>query len=64
MPYGVVAHRRDNGESEFIFVQNYTATAQQIALPATYEEMTTGSTLSGFIDLSGYGCRILRRALQ
>ncbi|WP_425606654.1 Beta-galactosidase C-terminal domain [Pectobacterium araliae] len=47
-----------------MFVQNYTATAQQIALPATYEEMTTGSTLSGFIDLSGYGCRILRRALQ
>ncbi|WP_233963181.1 beta-galactosidase [Pectobacterium versatile] len=64
LPYGIVAHRRDDGESEFIFVQNYTATPQQIALPATYEEMTTGSTLSGLIELSGYGCRILRRALQ
>lgn len=63
LPYGIVAHRRDDGENEFIFVQNYTATPQHITLPAAYEEMTTGSTLSGSITLSGYGCRILRRTL-
>ncbi|MEH0832370.1 beta-galactosidase [Pectobacterium cacticida] len=64
LPYGAVAHRRDDGESEFIFVQNYTATPQQVTLPDVYEEMTTGETLAGSLALSGYGCRILRRALR
>ncbi|MGL4205586.1 MAG: beta-galactosidase trimerization domain-containing protein, partial [Aeromonadaceae bacterium] len=64
LPYGVTAQSRRDGEQEFVFVQNYTGLAKVVSLPAGYEEMTTSEPLGRELSLSGYGCRVLRRALD
>ena len=61
LPLGVTAQRRTDGEQEFVFVQNYTGQPKTVSLPASYQEMTTGETLQGSLELAAYGCRVLSR---
>ncbi len=63
LPLGVTAQRRTDGEQEFVFVQNYTGLPKTVSLPASYQEMTTGETLQGSLDLAAYGCRVLSRPI-
>ena len=60
-PMGVTAHRRTDGESEFIVVQNYSNKAQTLTLPATFIDMVTEQSVEGNITLSPWGSQVLTR---
>ncbi|NCB61545.1 MAG: hypothetical protein EOM46_29770, partial [Gammaproteobacteria bacterium] len=52
---------RTDGESAFVFVQNFTAQTQTISLPEGYELAATGADASGTQVLQPWDCRIVRR---
>ncbi|WP_038911620.1 beta-galactosidase [Dickeya dadantii] len=62
LPPAVTAHRRTNGDDEFIFIENYSAQPQPIQLPAGYSDMLTGLPLVDIV-LSAWDCRVIRRRL-
>ncbi|UMB75568.1 beta-galactosidase [Dickeya fangzhongdai] len=62
LPPAVTAHRRTNGDEEFIFIENYSALPQPIQLPAGYSDMLTGLPLVDVV-LSAWDCRVIRRRL-
>ncbi|WP_038901699.1 beta-galactosidase [Dickeya dadantii] len=62
LPPAVTAHRRTNGDDEFIFIENYSAQPQPIQLPAGYSDMLTGLPLVDVV-LSAWDCRVIRRRL-
>ncbi|GAB2932971.1 beta-galactosidase [Hafnia psychrotolerans] len=61
LPEGVTAARRTDGESEFIFLQNYTVDSQTIVLPDDYQDMVHGGILPRKVTLPAFGCQILTR---
>ncbi|UJR55266.1 beta-galactosidase [Dickeya zeae] len=61
-PESVTAHRRTNGDDEFIFIENYSALPHTLTLPAGYRDMLTGAPLSEVV-LSAWDCRVIRRRL-
>ncbi|WP_034458046.1 beta-galactosidase [Buttiauxella noackiae] len=62
-PQGVTAHRRTDGESEFIVVQNYSALEQSVTLPAEFLDMVGKQTVQGNLILAPWGSRVLNRRL-
>ncbi|XBS70011.1 beta-galactosidase [Acerihabitans sp. KWT182] len=60
-PHGLTAHRRTDGEQEFIFIQNYTDVSKTLNLPAIYTDMVDNQPLQGDLTLSPWGCRVLTR---
>lgn len=60
-PPGVVATARTDGESAFVFIQNFTAQPQSVTLPDGYENCLTGESASGAQALQPWDCRIVRR---
>lgn len=62
-PQGVTAHRRTDGESEFIVVQNYSALEQSVTLPAEFLDMVGKQTVQGNLTLAPWGSRVLNRRL-
>lgn len=63
-PQGVTAHARTNGETEYLFVENYTnAVSGEIALKKPYEDMETGEIVTS-VNLPRYGVRILKRNFE
>ena len=63
-PQGVTAHARTNGETEYLFVENYTnAVSGEIALKKPYEDMETGEIVTS-VHLPRYGVRILKRNFE
>ncbi|QKO14770.1 Beta-galactosidase BglY [Dickeya solani] len=62
LPPAVTAHRRTNGDEEFIFIENYSALPQPIQLPAGHSDMLTGLPLVDVV-LSAWDCRVIRRRL-
>ncbi|MBS0849088.1 beta-galactosidase [Citrobacter sp. JGM124] len=62
-PYGVTAHRRTDGESEFIVVENYSDKTQTLTLPATFVDMVTQQEINGDITLSPWGSQVLTRRI-
>ena len=62
-PQGVTAHRRTDGESEFIVVQNYSAVEQSLTLPAEFLDMVDKQTVQGSLTLAPWGSRVLTRRL-
>lgn len=62
-PHGVTAHRRTDGESEFIVVENYSDKTQTLTLPATFIDMVTQQSVEGDITLSPWGSRVLTRRI-
>lgn len=63
LPEGVSAHRRTDGESEFIFIENFSAQAQSLVLPAQYLDMVDKQPVQGNITLAPWGGRVLTRRL-
>ncbi len=63
LPEGMTAARRTDGESEFIFLQNYAAQSQTITLTADYSDMIHGGTLPRKLTLPAFGYQILTRRL-
>ncbi len=74
LPAGVTAQMRTDGETDFVFVMNFTAEVKAVALPegTRYGEAPLGavraavvdaaSPVAGTLSLAPYGVRVLTRA--
>jgi len=60
-PPGVVATARTDGESTWVFVQNFTAQQQLITLPEGYTDSMTDAAAVGETVLLPWDCRVLKR---
>ncbi|WP_286933393.1 beta-galactosidase [Leclercia sp. UBA5958] len=60
-PPGVVATARTDGESTWVFVQNFTAQQQLITLPEGYTDSMTDAVAVGETVLLPWDCRVLKR---
>lgn len=60
-PPGVVATARTDGESTWVFVQNFTAQQQLVTLPQGYTDCMTDTAVAGDTVLLAWDCRVLRR---
>ena len=59
-PRGVVAHKRRDGDTEYLFVQNYGDATARISLNGEYVDMESGEKLSE-LTISAYNVRILKK---
>ena len=58
---GVTAHKRTDGESEYLFVENYgESKVKGVSLDGEYTDMVTGKTVKS-VDLDAYSIVILKR---
>ena len=60
-PPGVVATARTDGESTFVFIQNYSRQPQTVTLPQGYTDCLSSAPVAAPLSLSAFDCRILRR---
>ncbi|MBQ8885625.1 MAG: beta-galactosidase [Clostridia bacterium] len=61
LPAGVTAHTRTDGDTVYLFIENYSAERKEnIALGNEYEDMLTGEKVLT-VGVDGYGMRILKR---
>lgn len=62
LPQGVTAQLRTDGETDYVFVQNFNADEQSILLDNDqYEDLIEGDKLEQALQLPGYSVRILKR---
>ena len=52
---------RTDGETTYVFLQNYSAQQQQVTLPQGYQDSLTGAALNAPLTLKAWDCRILSR---
>jgi beta-galactosidase len=61
LPEGVTAQMRSDGENKFIFVMNFNPEPAALDLGgAAYQDLLTGSQVSGKLELAGYGVEVLK----
>jgi len=61
LPYAVSAHKRTDGETEYLFVENYSEErVEDIALGTKYQDMETGEICER-VTLEKYALRTLKR---
>jgi beta-galactosidase len=60
-PPGVVATARTDGETTWVFVQNFTAQQQLVTLPQGYTDCMTDAATAGDTVLLAWDCRVLKR---
>ncbi|MGK3224671.1 beta-galactosidase [Enterobacter soli] len=60
-PPGVVATARTDGETTWVFVQNFTAQQQLVTLPQGYTDCMTDAAIAGDTVLLAWDCRVLKR---
>lgn len=60
-PPGVVATARTDGETTWVFVQNFTALQQLVTLPQGYTDCMTDAAAVGDTVLLAWDCRVLKR---
>lgn len=60
-PPGVVATARTDGESTWVFVQNFTSQQQLVTLPEGYTDSMTDAAAVGETVLLPWDCRVLKR---
>lgn len=60
LPYGVTAHTRTDGNTTYLFLENYNDHPAELELPQEYEDLQTGQKRSGKIQLERFGCLILK----
>ena len=59
---GISAALRSNGETEFLFLFNYTAEEREVRLPAgNFTSLADGSVRSGVVTLPPFGSEILKK---
>lgn len=59
---GVTAQLRTDGESDYLFIMNFSGAPQRVVLDGRrYEDMETGQVSARELELTEYGIRILRR---
>lgn len=64
LPQGITAQIRSDGDTDFIFVMNFTSTEQTVALPTVKDSLRyliDGTSIGDTLVLSAYGIVILTR---
>ncbi|ANY68285.1 beta-galactosidase [Paenibacillus sp. BIHB 4019] len=62
LPEGVTAQLRSDGESDYVFVSNFTPQEQQVVLDShSYEDVLNGGQAESALTLAAYDVRILKR---
>ncbi|WP_338552251.1 beta-galactosidase [Paenibacillus sp. KS-LC4] len=62
LPEGVTAQLRSDGETDYVFVSNFTPQEQQVVLDDhAYEDVLNGGHVGAALSLAAYDVRILRR---
>lgn len=62
LPEGVTAQLRGDGESDYVFVSNFTPQEQQVVLDDhSYEDVLNGGQVGAALALAAYDVRILKR---
>ena len=61
LPPGVVATARTDGETTYVFLQNYSAQQHSVSLPQGYQDSLSGAAISAPLTLTAWDCRILSR---
>lgn len=62
--FGITAHMRTDGKTEYLFIENYTDEASgEIALEIPHEDMETGEIVTS-VNLPRYGVRILKTKVK
>ncbi len=59
---GVTAHSRTDGETVYIFLENYAPTAQEVAIPTAWRDLETGALYESAISLAPNETKIIIRA--
>ncbi len=57
---GVTAHKRTDGETEYLFVENYNSTPRKVTLLSPSTDMESGEKCEGSVTVDGYGVRIFK----
>jgi beta-galactosidase len=60
VPAGVEVTVRKSGDKQWIFLLNHTSVAQTVTMAKPFSDLLTKQALSGAVELSGYGVRILQ----
>ncbi len=60
LPEGVSVHTRQSEEAVYTFVENYNGAEVNVELAGEYTDMETGESITGAIQIGGYGIRILK----
>lgn len=58
-PAGVEVTVRKSGNKQWVFVLNHTSAIQSVNVPGAVTDLLTGESLTGKIELAGYGVRVL-----
>ncbi|GMA63820.1 hypothetical protein GCM10025859_42600 [Alicyclobacillus fastidiosus] len=62
LPHGVTVQLRTDGETDHLFVMNFSTENQQVSLAnEVLEDALTKTNVSGSIDIAPYGVRVLTR---
>ncbi len=62
LPHGVTAHSRLDGDTKYIFIENYTSEIKSVKVPESHE-LESGAALVGDIEIQPYGVRIIKCSL-
>ncbi|MBE6553626.1 MAG: beta-galactosidase [Ruminococcaceae bacterium] len=61
LPYGVTAHSRTDGESVFVFLENYSKTEKKTRTAQQWQTVEDGTPITGEITLAPHETLILQR---
>ena len=59
LPCGVTAHARYDGDTKYLFVENYTSAEAALKVPASFD-LESGAELFGELTVPAYGIKILK----
>jgi len=60
VPNGVEVTVRKAADKQWMFVLNHTGSSQSVSLPKAFVDLLSGEKLTGKIDISAYGVRVLQ----
>ncbi|MDT8390710.1 MAG: beta-galactosidase [Lentisphaeria bacterium] len=60
LPPGVTAQKRTDGQTDYVFLQNYNRESVQITLDREYTDLLSGETLSGPVTLEKFAVKVLK----
>ncbi|WP_157266033.1 beta-galactosidase [Paenibacillus sp. FJAT-27812] len=62
LPDSVTAQLRTDGDNDYVFVSNFSASEVSVALDGrSYSDLLTGAAIDDSMELTAYSCRILKR---
>ncbi len=61
LPEGVTVHTREDDKYVYAFIENYTTEAKTVNLLYSYEDVLTGTAISGEKEIKSYETLILKR---